>query len=107
MPAPMSPSEIRDRLPSIPGWALEAGQLAREFRFPDFAHAFGFMSTVALIAEAMNHHPDWSNVWNRVTVRLSSHDAGGLTEADFVLAARMNDLFRTPLGDSSPGPAGT
>ncbi len=74
-------------------WALEAGKLHKGFRFPDFVAAFGFMTRAALIAEAMNHHPDWSNVYNRVEVDLSTHDAGGITALDFELAQRMEALL--------------
>lgn len=74
-------------------WTVEAGKLRKGFRFPDFVAAFGFMTRAALIAEAMNHHPDWRNVYNRVDVDLSTHDAGGLTALDFELARRMEGLL--------------
>lgn len=76
----------------VPGWRLESGQLVRTFRFPSFVEAFGFMAAAATVAERMNHHPDWSNSWNQVTVRLSSHDAGRVTERDVALARAMNGL---------------
>ena len=79
-------------LGELPGWSLEAGKLHREFRFADFGEAFGFMTRVALVAEAMNHHPEWQNVWNRVRVDLTTHDAGGITRRDFELAAKMNRI---------------
>ncbi len=82
---------VRSRLASIPGWSLREGQLHRELQFKDFVEAFAFVSAVALIAEAMNHHPQWSNVWNGVTLDLSTHDAGGITDLDFTLAARINE----------------
>jgi len=66
------------------------GKLHKEFRFPDFVDAFGFMTRVALIAEGMNHHPGWSNVWNRVVIDLTTHDAGGITEKDFQLAEKVD-----------------
>ena len=91
-PARLSDAEIRTRLATLPGWSLAAGKLRREFRFADFSEAFGFMARAALAAEKMDHHPDWSNVWNRVTVELSTHDAGGLTALDFELAAAMDRL---------------
>lgn len=77
------------------GWALaeDGGSISREFRFRDFQQAFGFMTAVALAAERMDHHPDWSNVYNRVTVRLSSHDIGGLSDRDVRLARRIDALF--------------
>ena len=74
------------------GWTERDGGLERRFRFRDFSEAWAFMSRVALLAEAANHHPDWSNAWNRVDIRLTSHDAGGLTERDTALAARINGL---------------
>jgi len=66
--------------------------IARRFTFSDFNAAFGFMTRVALIAEKMNHHPEWANVWNRVDVTLSTHDAGGLTERDIKLAEAMDGI---------------
>ena len=91
-PSRLSDAEITTRLASIPGWSLSDGRLRREFVFRDFSEAFGFMARVALAAEKMDHHPDWSNVWNRVVVELSTHDAGGITTFDFELAAAMNRL---------------
>ena len=91
-PARLSDAEIRTRLATLPGWSLAAGKLRREFRFADFSEAFGFMARAALAAEKLDHHPEWSNVWNRVTVELSTHDAGGLTALDFELAAAMDRL---------------
>lgn len=91
-PARLTDSEIASRLPALRGWTLEAGKLHKAFAFRDFADAWGFMSAVALVAESMGHHPEWSNVWNRVTVDLTTHDAGGLTALDFGLATRMEQL---------------
>jgi 4a-hydroxytetrahydrobiopterin dehydratase len=71
-------------------WVVEAGKLHRQFKFRDFAEAFAFMSEIAIRAEKMDHHPEWSNVYNRVVVDLVTHDAGGLTELDFELAAFMD-----------------
>ncbi|MFB1485976.1 MULTISPECIES: 4a-hydroxytetrahydrobiopterin dehydratase [unclassified Thiocapsa] len=73
-------------------WSLADSKLHKEFRFKDFVDAFGFMSRVALVAESMDHHPEWSNVFNRVVVALSTHDAGGITELDFALASRIEGL---------------
>ena len=94
----LTEAEIADRLASLNAgldapWVLEAGKLHKGFRFPDFVAAFGFMTRAALIAEAMNHHPEWFNVYNRVMVDLSTHDAGGLTALDFELAQRMEALL--------------
>ena len=78
----------------MPDWAPVEGRdaIARSFKFKDFNEAFGFMTRAALVAERMNHHPEWFNVWNRVDVTLSTHDAGGLTELDIKLAAAMDKL---------------
>ncbi|MDJ0976334.1 MAG: 4a-hydroxytetrahydrobiopterin dehydratase [Planctomycetota bacterium] len=92
VPARLTDDEIQTRLADVPEWRLEDGALCRDVKRKDFAQAFGFMSSVALIAEAMNHHPDWSNVWNRVAIRLSTHEAGGITELDFELAKRIDQL---------------
>ncbi len=80
------------RLEALSGWTLVAGKLHKVFVFDDFVEAWGFMSAVALVAEAMGHHPEWSNIWNRVTVDLTTHDAGGISALDFDLAARMDTL---------------
>ncbi|MCZ6454661.1 MAG: 4a-hydroxytetrahydrobiopterin dehydratase [Alphaproteobacteria bacterium] len=79
-------------LAGLSGWTVVDGRdaIAKTFTFKDFNEAFGFMSRVALKAEAMNHHPEWFNVWNRVEVTLSTHDAGGLTELDIELAGFMD-----------------
>jgi len=81
-------------LASLDDWGLVAGRdaICKTFRFADFNEAFGFMSRAALKAEAMDHHPEWFNVWNRVEVTLSTHDAGGLTTRDIELAAFMDSL---------------
>ncbi len=89
---------IRQRMAHVPAWTLEAGGLAitRNFAFADFAEAFAFMTRVALAAEKADHHPEWRNVYNRVEVRLTTHDAGGLTERDFALAAVIDAAARLP-----------
>jgi 4a-hydroxytetrahydrobiopterin dehydratase len=91
-PEQLSPDEQQQRLADVPGWEIAGDGLERTFRFPDFATAFGFMAAAAVVAERMNHHPEWSNVYNRVVVRLTTHDAGGLSALDYELAARMSDL---------------
>lgn len=85
-------AEIGPLLSEIGGWALaeDGKSIARRFVFANFNAAFGFMTRVALIAEKMDHHPDWSNVYKTVDVKLSTHDAGGITELDLELARRMN-----------------
>jgi 4a-hydroxytetrahydrobiopterin dehydratase len=78
----------------LPGWALEGDRdaIAREFRFRDFSAAWGFMSRVALLAEQADHHPEWSNVYNRVRIVLTTHDAGGLSARDLALARAIDAL---------------
>lgn len=88
----LSSDDQQARLADVPGWAIENDGLVRTFTFPNFMVAFGFMTSAAIAAEKMNHHPEWSNVYNRVEVRLTTHDAGGLTGYDFDLAAKMNEL---------------
>jgi 4a-hydroxytetrahydrobiopterin dehydratase len=91
-PVKLSADAADERLSAIPGWTRRGRKLHRTLTFHDFSEAFGFMARVALAAEKLGHHPDWANAWNRVTVDLSTHDAGGLTELDFRLAAEMNRL---------------
>ena len=78
---------------TLPGWQVQAGKLHRELRFTGFVEAFGFMAQVALVAEALGHHPDWSNSWNRVVIDLCTHDLGGLSDLDLELAHRINQLL--------------
>ncbi len=87
-----SDAEIATALQTLPGWKLESGVLARAFQFADFRAAFGFMTQVALLCEKQDHHPDWTNVYNRVEIRLSTHDAGGITRRDFKLAQAINEI---------------
>lgn len=79
-----------------PAWRMAEGgrdAIVRKFRFRDFSEAWGFMARVALLAEAQDHHPEWSNVWNRVEILLSTHDAGGLSERDLRLATAIDALL--------------
>jgi 4a-hydroxytetrahydrobiopterin dehydratase len=80
-------AELASRLTALDGWELRDGMLHRQFVFADFSEAFGFMARVALAAEKMDHHPNWSNVWNTVVIDITSHDAGGVTDLCFALAA--------------------
>jgi 4a-hydroxytetrahydrobiopterin dehydratase len=84
--------EIEEAVAELDGWKLEDGKLHRKFRFADFVQAFGFMTSAALEAEKMDHHPEWFNVYNKVTVALVTHDAGGITALDIELARKMNAL---------------
>ena len=94
MAARLSETERITRLAGLPLWQTVDGRdaIERTFTFKDFNAAFGFMARVAMIAEQMNHHPEWRNVWNRVHVVLSTHDAGGLTDLDIRLAMAMDRL---------------
>jgi len=90
----LEPQQIRDALQALPGWTYEGGELRRRYAFPSFTHAMAFLAGAATVIEKMNHHPDWSNVYNRVDVRLSTHDAGGVTQLDLDLAAQMEALAK-------------
>jgi len=90
----LAEDELTRALEGLPGWRLAAGKLHREYRFADFSAAFGFMTRVALEAERLDHHPEWSNVWNRVVVDLVTHDSGGVTASDVALAKKMEALAR-------------
>ena len=90
-PQRLQDSEITRKLGALPGWSYDRGRLHKEFQFENFTQAFGFMSRIAPVAESMNHHPDWSNVYNRVVVDLATHDAGGVTELDLRMAEQMQE----------------
>lgn len=93
--AKLSEAELHERLKRHDDWRLEGGKLHREFKFGSFVQAFGFISQVALEAEKMNHHPELFNVYNRVTIDLSTHDAGGISDLDFKLAEAIDKLARS------------
>ena len=84
--------QVSEAVSSLAGWELLDGKLHREFQFRNFVEAFGFMSRVALVAEKMNHHPEWFNVWNTVRIDLSTHDVGGLSSRDVELAKAISAL---------------
>ena len=90
----LTAEERETALTELEGWTLVDGRdaITRAFKFKDFNEAFGFMARAALIAEKLDHHPEWFNVYNKVDVTLSTHDAGGLTELDLTLARAMNNL---------------
>ncbi len=87
--------QIAAKLANLQGWSIKDGVMQREFVFKDFAEAFAFMTRVALAAEAMNHHPDWSNSWNKVNISLITHSAGGLTANDIDLATKIQKFVGT------------
>ena len=88
----LSDAEVTSRLLELNGWGFSNGKLQKTFTFASFVSAFGFMSSVALLAESMNHHPDWSNVYNRVTIGLNTHDVGGISDLDFTLAKKIDAI---------------
>lgn len=91
----LSEAERADALDALPEWDYDDARdaITRAVVFTDFAEAFGFMTQVALLAERMDHHPEWTNVYNRVTVTLTTHDAGGLSERDVELAGAIDDIL--------------
>ena len=91
-PKPLESAEIADGLRGLSGWTVADGKLHREFAFKDFVEAFRFMTGAAFEAERLQHHPEWCNVYNRVTVDLVTHDAQGITALDLDLARRMQQL---------------
>jgi len=90
----LRPAELRESLGKLPGWKRVKGKLHREFKFGDFVKAFGFMKKAAVAAEAMNHHPEWFNVYNKVTVDLVTNDLRGISTFDVLLAGKMDALAR-------------
>ncbi len=91
-PTRLTDTAISAALAGLPGWTLTDGKLDRAYVFADFVTAFGFMTQCALVAERMDHHPDWSNVYKRVDVSLSTHESGGITAKDVALATAMNRI---------------
>lgn len=87
-------ADVRSRCAALPGWELRDDALHRELTFRDFVEAFSFMTAVAFIAERMGHHPEWSNVYNRVTFRLTTHDVGGVSENDLTMAEEISRLYQ-------------
>jgi 4a-hydroxytetrahydrobiopterin dehydratase len=106
-PAELSADAIRQALAeeALSGWSVVDAKLRREFRFRDFISAFGFMARSALVAEKMDHHPEWFNVYNRVEVDLTTHDAGGITTLDLALARAMNELAVESRAEAPRGPS--
>ncbi|HLL25562.1 MAG TPA: 4a-hydroxytetrahydrobiopterin dehydratase [Kofleriaceae bacterium] len=90
--APLGFDDIAQRLRELPSWTIENGKLHRTYTFASFVEAFGFMASCALVAEKRDHHPEWSNVYNRVVVDLTTHDAGGISARDFELAVEMDRI---------------
>ena len=91
--AKLSQEQIKNELKNMLGWTVVEGKLHKEFHFKDFNQAFGFMTRAAMHIEKMNHHPEWFNVYNKLIVDLTTHDAGGITENDIKLAKTLNSLI--------------
>ena len=89
----LSESSIEEKLKNLPGWSVKNDKLYKEFQFNDFNQAFGFMTRAAMEIEKINHHPEWFNVYNRITVELTTHDAGGIKDNDVNLARILNSLI--------------
>lgn len=94
MISPLSDSELQNLLPTLDGWTAKQGQNAihKSFKFKNFSEAWAFMTRIALLAEQMNHHPEWLNIYNRVDITLTTHDAGGVSRRDIEFAAKINKL---------------
>lgn len=92
-PSPLDAESLQRALTELPAWSVRGGRLYRVLRFDNFVEAFGFMTRVALIAEAMEHHPDWSNSYGRVAIELQTHDVGAVTELDLALARKIDALL--------------
>jgi 4a-hydroxytetrahydrobiopterin dehydratase len=90
----LSTMEIQSELAKLPGWSLDGGKLHKEFNFVDFRIAFGFISTIALSCESMNHHPEWFNVYNKVRIWLTSHEVNGISRNDVLLAQEIETVAR-------------
>ena len=86
----LSNDQINRNLKDIKGWVLDNGKLKKDFIFDDFTNAFAFMTKIALIAEKINHHPEWSNVYNKLNIQLATHDSKGISELDFFMALEMD-----------------
>ena len=85
--------ELKELVAKIPGWKIKSDLIEREFNFANFIEAFSFMTKVALICEKHNHHPYWENVYARVMIKLSTHDLGGITNLDQIIASEINSIF--------------
>ncbi|MDH4144291.1 MAG: 4a-hydroxytetrahydrobiopterin dehydratase [Acidimicrobiia bacterium] len=95
-PAPLERAALDAARAELGAWTVEDGKLHRELRFADFSEAWGFMTRVALVAEQLDHHPEWSNVWATVVIDLVTHDANGITELDVAFARRVDAIASAP-----------
>lgn len=88
----LTPADLEQELTSLPMWSVADGKLHREYRFRNFTYAFGFMAAAATVIEKLDHHPEWSNVYGKVTVDLWTHSAGGITQFDLTLAGALEEI---------------
>ena len=89
----MTSAQIEAELKNLHGWELKNEKLHRELKFKNFVQAFGFMTQIAILAESMDHHPEWSNVYSRVTIDLTTHEAGGISQRDIELVQKINQVL--------------
>jgi len=89
----LNASETKKHLKELTGWTLDNNFIQKDFEFKDFLEAFGFLSRIAVLSEKLNHHPNWSGVYNKVQIKLQTHDAGGITAKDIELAKQIEKLF--------------
>lgn len=94
MAAKLTSEEVQAGLTTLPGWTVQENKLHRDYKFPDFAHAMGFMAIAAPQIEKRDHHPEWANVYNKVTVDLTTHDSGGITKKDLDLAVMLEGIAK-------------
>ena len=97
----LEPAAIDRALNEMEGWSVRDAKLHREYKFPDFSYAIGFMTTAAIRIEKIDHHPEWCNVYNRVAIDLSTHDSGGVTQKDVELAGLLESIAKNFLGKRS------
>ena len=90
----LSSEEIKSKLADLSGWKYEDNFIIKEFIFKNFSENFGFMSRIAMLAESLNHHPDWSGGYKNLTIRLSTHDAGGVSEKDMEFARKIEQMLK-------------
>lgn len=99
----LTPEELQNELDQLENWTLHEGKLHCELRFASFVEAFGFMTSVALVAESQDHHPEWFNVYNRVVIDLTTHDVGGISQKDIALARAVDEIARGRAGREIAG----
>ena len=91
----LNTSQIEEKLKSLAGWSFENGNITKTYKFKDFKETFSIMTRIAFECEKLNHHPNWENVYNSLTIKLNTHDVGGITQKDFDLAQRVEAIINT------------